>query len=160
MKLQSSNAYKISEFTRLFGDTNIIVEEGKDLKEVLGSIDEVVVYKSKAAGMDILIEDSTMIVNGKEEVEIKWKFGTLKTGDKVDWIVSLGVWVNEEIRVYKGVISTIVDRGRGDEGVAFDIEKDLIDPRAMAVRKLLSGKPDFTIEVDKMREWEGEWQND
>lgn len=179
--LKSSNAYKISEFTRLLKDTEVKVEPGEDLKEVLSNIDEVITYKSFMAGEGVLVEDTTMIINGKEEVEVKWKYKDLQTGDQVRWFISLGVLIEGKIKVYKGFLDTIVDRSLGEEGEAFEpfliplrdnpeklsytvlsqkINKDIIDPRADAVRKFLADTPDFEVDAAELSPWTKQWQND
>lgn len=181
LTFKSSNAHKINEFKRLFGDTEILVESGDDLREVAGSIDEVVVYKAIEAGENVLVEDTTMIINGKEEIEIKWKYNDLKTGDKLIWIISLGVFRNGRVEVYRGQIDCVVDRSLGTDGVVFEpfivpvdknpnrlsftqlalaVDKDTIDPRAMAVKELLSNNPVLTRAIENIAPWTGAWQND
>ena len=181
MILKSSNPYKISEYKRLLANTDISIEKGEDLREVLGSINEVIIYKAIDAGENVLVEDATLIINGVEEVEIKWKLDSLKTGDEVTWIISLGILNNGIIRVYQGSIDVIVDRSLGMDGVAFEpffvpiennpdklsytvlaktINKDIIDPRAKAVSKLLNGKIDIVAEREDFPTWTGAYQND
>lgn len=178
---KSSNAHKVNEFKRLFGDTEIVVESGEDLREVSGTIDEVVVYKALEAGENVLVEDTTMIINGKEEIEIKWKYNDLQTGDKLTWIISLGVFREGRVDVYRGQIDCVVNRNLGADGVVFEpfivpiennpeeisftqlslvIDKDIIDPRAMAVKELLSEQPLFSKNIEDIAPWTGAWQND
>lgn len=167
--LKSSNKYKISEYKRLLKDVDIDVQEGEDLKEVVGSIDEVIIYKTLNAGENVLVEDTAFIVNGKEEIEIKWKQNELITGDEVTWIISLGLFKEGKIIVYRGMIDAVVNKELGTDGAYFEpfivpldlnpdkmsytelakiIDKDLIDPRAMAVDNLLEGVPELVVPIE------------
>jgi len=181
IKLKTSNKYKISEYQRLLSSENIIIEEGEDLKEILGTADEVIMYKAIDAGENILVEDATLIINGREEVEIKWKADSLKTGDYVTWVISLGIVRNGILQVYKAQTDLIVDRSLGNDGVAFEpflipinnnpnklsytvlskkIDKDIIDPRAMAIKKFLNNDLHYVIDSSEIKPWEGKYQND
>jgi len=179
--LKSSNPYKISEYTRLLKGTDVVVQEGNDLKEVLSDMDTVITYKSLAGGENVIVEDTILIINGKPEVEIRWKYQNLKTGDKVTWVISIGVLENNQVKVYRGSIDAIVMRHNNEVGEAFEpflvpiennpdkltytdlarvIDKDLIDPRAMAVQKLLNNDPVFVKNVEDIPVWKGNFQND
>lgn len=179
--LKTSNPYKLSEYQRLLNGHDIEIQKGMDVKEVLGTIDEVIIYKTLAAGENILVEDTTLIINGKEEVEIKWKADKLKTGDKIKFIVSIGILTNNKVKVAQAEIEAVVDRSLGTDGVEFEpyivptlnntdklsytklskaINKDLISPRAMALKKFLNN--DFKINLDKnsIPAWNGNFQNE
>jgi len=179
--LKSSNPYKISEYTRLLKDTEVKVEAGTDLKEVLADKDTVILYKAIAGGNNVIVEDTVLEINGVEEVEIRWKWKDLQTGDKIKWIISIGVLQNNEVKVYRGEIEAIVDRSFGMDGEAFEpfivplknnpnkisytllskeIDKDIIDPRAMAVQKLLNKEPVFVKNINDIPQWIGDYQND
>ena len=179
--LKSSNQYKISEYTRLLKGTEVTVETGSDLKEVLSDMDTVIIYKSLAGGKNVIVEDTILIINGKPEVEIRWKWKNLKTGDKVTWVISIGVLVENQVKVYRGSIDAIVQRTSNEVGEAFEpllvpvennfnkmsysnlakiINKDTIDPRAMAVQKLLNNDPVFVKNVKDIPTWKGAYQND
>jgi len=179
--LKSSNQYKIKEYNRLLANTEVKVEAGADLKEVLADKDTVITYKAIAGGDNVIVEDTVLIINGKEEVEIRWKYQDLKTGDNVKWIISIGVLQNGEVKVYRGETEAIVDRSFGNDGEAFEpflvpvknnpnkisytllgkeIDKDIIDPRAMAVQKLLNNDPVFVKNIKDIPIWTGDYQND
>ncbi len=181
LKLKSSNPYKISEYQRLLKSEAIQIEAGDDLKEVLGTAMEVIIHKAIDSGEDVLVEDTTLIVNGVEEVEIKWKQDELKDGDKVTWVISLGLVRNGKVEIYRAEKDLIVDRSFGKDGVAFEpflvpvednpdrlsytllskaIDKDIIDPRAMAVRKFLAGEVEAYFDKDSISPWDGDYQND
>jgi len=179
--LKSSNQYKISEYTRLLKNTAVKVETGNDLPEVLSDRDTVITYKSLAGGNNVIVEDTVLVIDGKEEVEIRWKWKDLKTGSHVKWIISIGVLQDNQIKVYRGEIEAFVDRKFTGNGEAFEpfivpidnnptntsytllsklINKDIIDPRAMAVQNLLDDNPVFVKNVDDISPWTGEMQND
>lgn len=67
--LVSSNKNKIEEFKLYI--SNLKIQEGKDLKEVDGTIDEVIIYKAKAAGKGFIVEDTIVSVDNKEIVDIR-----------------------------------------------------------------------------------------
>ena len=179
--LKSSNPYKLSEYKRLLQDEAILIKEGEDIKEILGTADEVILYKAIEAGEDVLVEDATLIINGKEEVEIRWKTDSLETGDKVTWIISLGIVRNGIVEIYKAQTDLVVDRFFGTDGVAFEpylvpvknnpkqisytmlsqeIDKDIIDPRSMAIKKFIKNDIDFSVNLIDVKPWEGKYQND
>jgi len=180
MILKSSNTHKIKEFQRLLIGKNIIIQKGEDIKEVLGNKDEVIIYKTLAAGNNVLVEDSVLIIDGKEEVEIRWKWKNLKTNSLIKIIISIGLLKNNKVYVYRGELEAIVDRSKGMNGVAFEpfiiplehnpnkltftelmkvINKDLFDPRAKAVKNLLNNNPAFIIDVKDIPTWNGKYQN-
>lgn len=181
LKLKSSNAYKISEYQRLLASEDVTVEEGEDLREILGTAMEVIVHKAIDSGENVLVEDTTLIVNGVEEVEIKWNRDKLKTGDEVTWVISIGIVRNGRVEIYRSETDLIVDRSFGEDGVAFEpflvpvknnptktsytllskmIDKDIIDPRAMAVKKFLAGETERVVNLDTISPWTGAYQND
>jgi len=181
MVLKTSNPYKIKEFTRLLCDTEITIEKGTDIKEVLADKDTVVLYKAMAAGENVLVEDSVLTINGKEEVEIRWKWQDLKTGSHIIWTISIAIMLNDTIKVYRGEVEAIVDRSLGMDGEAFEpfivplknnpnklsyvelgkiINKDTIDPRAMAVQNLLKDNYVLKKDIKDLPNWRGEYQNE
>ena len=119
MILCSSNEIKIKEFKQILGDL-IEIEEGKDLEEVMGTSEEVILYKSILCGKGYVVEDTILEINGIEVVDIRSKVEDLKEGDKAVWITSLGYNNGEEIIIYRGIQEGIITRLRGDEGFDFD----------------------------------------
>lgn len=68
---RTSNATKLAEFKR-FG-LDLLPQAGPDLAEVDGTPEEVVIYKALAAGESVLVEDTSLDVDGCEAgVNIKW----------------------------------------------------------------------------------------
>ena len=102
----------------------------KDIEEVDGTIEEVILYKSKDArsqnhiptGTSIVVED-TIIRNldtGKDITDIKWNVNALEEGTNVEWITSLGLNDGINIYIFQGKERGIITRQRGDDGFAFD----------------------------------------
>ncbi|MDK9789758.1 non-canonical purine NTP pyrophosphatase [Vibrio sp. D431a] len=92
MKLVTSNTNKLQEFNR-FG-LNVQAQSGKDLPEVLGTPEEVITYKAMAAGENLLVEDTILIIDGKEVVDIKGRLAELDRFEEIvdaQWLVSIAV---------------------------------------------------------------------
>ncbi len=71
MYLTTSNKNKIAEFKSILGD-KITIKKGKDVKEVNGNIDEVIIYKSLDSRINSIVEDTILEVDGKEVVDIRY----------------------------------------------------------------------------------------
>jgi inosine/xanthosine triphosphate pyrophosphatase family protein len=178
MILVSSNKDKIREFKTFLGD-NLIVETGKDLKEVQGTMDEVITYKSIAAGDNYIVEDTILIIDGEEIVDIRWKLDTLKEGDEATWITSLGYNHNGVIKVYRGIQKGLITLDRNLTGFAFDpyfIPSELIDSsnltltelgedksfysaRIKALKNLIDNNLEFEKNIKDVSIWNGSYQN-
>ena len=68
--LISSSQGKIKEFKEFV--PHLEIQTGKDLPEVLGTMDEVIIYKSLLAGKDYLVEDTIVSIDNEEIVDIKF----------------------------------------------------------------------------------------
>ena len=102
--LSSSNENKIKEFKTILGN-KLTIQKGKDLKEVDGNIDEVILYKSLESGKGFIVEDTILEVEGKEIVDIRYCIDKYSKKDiEAKWIVSLGYNNGEEIFIYRGSI--------------------------------------------------------
>lgn len=186
--LTTSNKNKLEEFKR-FG-LSFDVSEGIDLKEVKSNINNVIVYKALDAGVGKLVEDTVLIIDDEEIVDIRWKIDELKQMDnpKIFWITSLAI-LDEDgfVYVYRGEIRcNLVDNvdtlvipedafgfdpylhpvteDRNIKSSFYDLEKvdlkDAYSPRKMAVKSLIKG--DYVIRINKNQipKWTGEYQND
>lgn len=103
IQLTTSNARKIQEFQR-FG-LNIDIAKGEDLPEVSSNINDVIIYKALHAGVGKLVEDTVLIVDDVEVVDIRWKIKDLAKNPnaKIFWITSLAVLdENGYIYIYRG----------------------------------------------------------
>jgi inosine/xanthosine triphosphate pyrophosphatase family protein len=179
MILVSSNLTKIAEFKNYLGDT-LQIQSGKDLPEVLGTIDEVITYKSLDAGDGYIVEDTILIINGEEVVDIRWKIDSLQEGDEATWITSLGYNKNGVITVYRGYQKGVLTKSHGTDGFAFDpyfipIEligssneltltelgenKSKYSSRVFALQNLSHNFESFKIEIKDIPIWTGNYQH-
>lgn len=141
MKITTSNKNKIKEIKAFMPEIEIV--SGEDIKEVQGTIEEVIVYKAISAGKDFIVEDTILKINGEEVVDIRWKVDELKEGDIVEWITSLGYNDGEKIHVYEGKIEGYITTGKNLEGFAFDpyfIPKELYNLKEDDDNFLLNNK--------------------
>jgi len=100
--LSTSNKQKIEEF-KSFGLTFKIVE-GKDLKEIADTSRNVIIHKALDSGEGVLVEDTVLLINGVEVVDIRWKIEELTKlkNPEISWVTSLAVLDNGKIYVYIG----------------------------------------------------------
>lgn len=179
LKLVTSNPKKGLEFARL----NLPMEidaKAADLPEVQGTSEEVAIYKAKLAGKGRVVEDTIMIVNGKEMVDIRWNIGNLPKGEAI-WKTTLAHNDGNQIHLYVGEVhGTIVEpEETPSDAFAFDPyfvpqgsqnqslyqleqknKKDNFSARAKAVGALKSKKPTKSIKLSDIPEWTGSYQLD
>jgi hypothetical protein len=180
--LSTSNKNKIKEFKR-FGLTFDIMK-GKDIKEVNGSIEEVILHKALDSGEGILVEDSVLIINGEEVVDIRWKIKELSTMENVDikWVVSLGILDQGFVYIYKSeiickLIDNLNENDIPEDSFGFDAyikpldsdvsfyhldqqgKKDLYSPRNHVVHNLLNKRYFAKVSAKQVPKWTGTYQN-
>ena len=125
----TSNQSKLDEIKRIIPNIKSLAY-AKDIEEVDGTIDEVILHKAKDAryqnfiqsGTSIIVED-TIIRNldtNQDITDIKWTVDSLKEGTNVEWITSLALNDGINIYIFRGNQRGVVTRERGDEGFAFD----------------------------------------
>ncbi len=125
----TSNKSKLDEIKRIIPNIKSLAY-AKDIEEVDGTIDEVILHKAKDAryqnfiqsGTSIIVED-TIIRNldtNQDITDIKWTVDSLKEGTNVEWITSLALNDGINIYIFRGNQRGVVTRQRGDEGFAFD----------------------------------------
>jgi len=181
MKLVSSNETKLKEFQRILPMMEIL--KGLDLPEVEGSSDQVIIYKSLAAGKGTVVEDTILIIEGEEVIDIKWKMDELKNlpvGNtiKASWQVMLGYNTGTHIEMYKGVVNGIIIPDSTDTGYGFDPyflpdgsditlgkleqegNKDNFSARRNALIKLKKGFTYRDERIFNIPVWTGKYQND
>lgn len=177
MKLVSSNKNKIAEFKSILGNLIEIVP-GKDLKEIQGTMDEVIIYKSLDAGVDFVVEDTILIIDGVEVVDIKWnQEDKLKNCKKASWVTSLGYNDGENIFIYRGIINGIIVEPKVD-GFGFDPyflpdgsdltlseldkenKKDLFSARKIALSQLLNKIEIIKKSIKEIPLFTGKYQNE
>jgi inosine/xanthosine triphosphate pyrophosphatase family protein len=131
MVFSSSNKMKIEEYRKYLPNLEIV--QGRDLREVQGDIDEVIIHKAIDAGNNFLVEDSIIYINDEEVVDIKWRLKDIKEGDRIRWVVSLGYNDGKHINIYRGEISGIgVIPENRKEVIHFDpyfLPEALINPK-------------------------------
>lgn len=127
--IATSNASKLNEIKRIIPDIEVL-PFAKDIEEVDGSIDEVILHKAKDAryqnhiqvGTTILVED-TIIRNedtDKDITDIKWNIDSLEEGTNVKMITTLALNDGINVYVFRGKQDGVITRKRGNEGFAFD----------------------------------------
>ena len=181
MFLVTSNHKKLEEFQRILPELES--QSGDDLREVDGTPEEVIIYKSLEAGVGSVVEDTILIIDGKEVVDIKWKIDELKsvkTFDTIDvsWQVLLGYNTGKHIEIYRGTINGILLPGSIDKGYGFDPyilpdgadvslavletegNKDKFSARYNALINLKNKKIDTCYNISTLPPWVGKYQNE
>ncbi|MHD0644051.1 non-canonical purine NTP pyrophosphatase [Pseudomonas aeruginosa] len=175
----TSNPTKVSEIYRIAGDL-ILIDNGPDLEEVLGTPDEVIIHKALAAGEGRMVEDAILVIDGEPHVDVRWKVKALRAGEyqtglPIVWEVRLGV-------LLRGVVFTYVGRTKGTicpfdcDGFGIDPiflvdsakrslaaleqsgEKDTYSARARALQQVIKGEPYDQVEASKVEPWTGAYQ--
>jgi inosine/xanthosine triphosphate pyrophosphatase family protein len=168
---KSSNEFKVKEFQKYL--PNLKIEKGEDLDEVMGTKDDVIIYKSLDAGKNIIVEDTILIVNNEEIVDIRWRADELKIGDKATWVVSLGYNDGENVYVFRGSVngrisSSTMGYGFGskffpdgmDKPIDF-IENDIYyySARKIAIDNFKNNRPLYVVKIDDIPAWTGKYQH-
>lgn len=181
LKLSTSNKNKILEFKRFGLSFDII--EGIDVKEVQGTIDDVIIYKTLNFPSLTIVEDTVLSVNGEEIVDIRWRVSELSkmTDPIIQWTVSLGLVDGDYLYIYRGVIDCDFINQKTDfipeDSFGFDsflkpknVEdsfyelnqkglKDNYSPRKLAVDFLMKGNYYKKIPLSSINKWVGSYQN-
>lgn len=121
--ISTSNQNKINEMKEFFGKEAVHIENGKDVKEVMGTLDEVIIYKALEMGDTFVTEDTILYINGVETVDIRYQnlSEILNEGDKLKWITSVGYNDNGVIYVYRGEMNGVATLKKPvEKGFAFD----------------------------------------
>lgn len=173
-KLNTSNPGKLKEFQKLFEQHGFVLTSTLiDLREVDADPLKVVVYKASQIGEQILIDDTSLDIEGeKVGVNIRWLLNHLSDyiGRKAHWQVLLAYRQEEKVYVYKGLVDGVIVTPRGNEGFGFDplflpdgctltlaeCKPNNFNARALAVEALVNNKP-MSIE-SVITSWTGPWQ--
>lgn len=181
-KLVTSNKNKLKEFKR-FGFENLVIEKGRDLKEVDSDEQTVILYKALDAGQGRIVEDTSLEVeNADIGVNIRWFIDEIANhvGKKAVWRVYLGLNTGETIQVYKAEIHGIISDTApynvdsfgfdnyfipyGTDKTLQELEdmglKDLYSARKQAVENLLQHKSIIEVPIAEITKWQGNYQND
>lgn len=177
--ITTSNQDKINEFISILGEERVVVQKGRDIKEVFGTMDEVILHKSFDAGVGYIVEDTILEVDGKEIVDIRYNIE--KFADKnieARWIVSLGFNDGDNIYVYRGIIKgqlVAVDEipfdafgfdpyfvPNGSKDSLYTLkqngQKDLFSARKIALENLLLEKAIIVTPRVSIKPWTGKYQ--
>ena len=109
--INTSNDGKFTEFQRMFdkasGGSITLERTTIDLPEIDGTPVEVVANKAAAAGEGVLIEDTSLDVEGMDVgVNVRWLLDNLDKheGSACTWRVLMGVLENNVVKVYRGEV--------------------------------------------------------
>lgn len=173
-KLNTSNKNKLEEFKRLFALHGYRLEATCiDLKEVNADPLIVIAHKASQVEENVLVEDTSLEIEGVSiGIHVRWLLDHL--AEYVDhqayWKVLLAYRVGNTIFVYKGEISGMIVKPRGESNFGFDpiflpngatftlaeSKPNQFNARAQAVEALIQNKIWITCPV--IQKWEGPWQ--
>lgn len=179
MIITTSSKEKIREIKELF--PTIEVQEGDDILEVFGTIDEVITYKALKVNPGYIVEDTILNIDGKDIIDIKYKMDILKENMKVNWIVSLGYHTKYgKIKVYRGEVEGIITLPDiiPENSYKFDCmfkpletgldktlhelklekKKNKYSPRYKALENLVKDNFIFEKDISDIPEWNGKYQ--
>jgi len=201
IRLNTSNEFKFNEFKRLFTKFgNLKLERTKvDLDEIdvrvsfiktlslsfcilTHSLPQarpalVVAQKATSAGVNVLIEDTSLDVEGAEVgVNIRWIMDNLKDliGRRAVWRVMLGILRSDQkVYIYEGITNGVIVKARGDSAFGFDPvflpegstktlaedKPDSVSARCKAVEAMMN---DDAVAIHcpiKKEDWKGKWQH-
>lgn len=177
-KIISSNQNKISEYKR-FGIPNLEVITGKDIREVSGTSEEVIIYKAIEAGEEVIVEDAILIIDGIEIVDIKYQLENLTNfiGKHAVFKITLGFQSNGIIKTFSSELQgNIQNLKKHEDNFGFDYcfipkdstkslyeidklgYKDVFSPRRKAIDKILHDEFDNSYNVADIKPWTGEYQ--
>lgn len=170
----NASVNKVNEFQRLFAAYGIdLTASHDDLKEIAADPLTVVVYKASTIGQKILVEDTSLDIEGADVgVNVKWLLKTLPEhiGKKALWRVLLAYRDGDKVYVYQGTVSGTIVKPRGSGGFGFDPvflpdgsqktlaeeKPDSVNARSYAVKAFIENSP-FQV-VPAIDEWHGTWQ--
>lgn len=144
----------------------------------------VAAYKALAQGKGRIVEDTILKQQNpqtgklEEVVEIRWnQEDKLKDVEQTSWIVTLAYNTGTTIEFYEGVINGIVVEPKC-EGFGFDPyflpdgseitlaelenegKKDNFSARQLACVEFVKGRPQKTISIEDLPQWNGKYQNE
>lgn len=176
MKLNTSNQGKLEEFKRLFAKYGYELDVSNiDLKEIDADPISVVTQKATQAGEGILIEDTSLDIEGASVgVNVRWLLDHLSElkGRKATWTVLLAYRLGDKILIFEGKVNGKIVEGNGKGGFGFDpvflpdgatqtlaqAKPDEVNARAKAVQALIHGNVLTTRPL--IENWKGPWQHE
>jgi len=173
--LLTSNKNKLREFQLYIPEMES--ELGEDKKEVLGTSTEVIIEKTKDIKPKRMVEDTILVVNGKELVDIRYSGNAnVKHGDKLVWMTKLGYNSGEEVQVFTGKVRGTANFDRrnekafgfddifiplGSDKTLFELgdNKGNFSARKLAIEKYKANVSDFSVKLEDIPVWTGKYQN-
>lgn len=181
MLIVTSNKSKRAEYLR-FGIPGLRVEDGPDIREVVGTADEIITYKALEAGEGRIVEDAIIRLDGEPMIDVRWKIDALRNGEyplgaEIVWEVRLGLLQDGKVYIYYGALTgelcQCLEDGFGIDPVMYIQSeqmtlatmdrigtKDRISPRRVAMQALIDQKPNMVIDANTVDPWTGEYQHD
>jgi XTP/dITP diphosphohydrolase len=172
--LNTCSRGKLQEFQRLFARYGVVLAHTEiDIEEIEADPVTVVVYKASTLGEGILIEDTSLEIEGASVgVNVRWLLGRLHqyVGRKTTWRSLLARQNAGQVYVYEGKICGTIVQPKGKGGFGFDpfflpenstytlaeAKPDSVNARAKAVEALMQG---ITVAIlPPISHWEGPWQ--
>jgi len=182
LTLLTSNKNKIAEFQR-FG-LPVEAKKGKDIKEVLGTAQEVITYKTLEVESGCIVEDTILTINGEDVVDIRYRLDNINkyAGMPAVWRVSLGVVIDGNLHISHGEIEGSMTIPKKDDNAGFGFDpyfipsknnpnnhslsmleslgtKDEYSARKKAVLSLINGKCTITP-TQTIPKWSGGYQDE
>lgn len=184
LKLVTSNKFKLREFQR-FG-LDIDIASGIDLDEVLGTAEEVIIYKAIAAGANLMVEDTILIVDNVEIVDIREKINDLHDliNKKATWKVSIACVIEDEVHFATSEITGFIGLPTHDLSLSFGFDpffnvyiedsklsfslsqledvkqKDNFSARKNCIQDFVNKKNSFKkIKLNTIPKWTGKYQS-
>lgn len=122
--LNTSNKGKLHEFEQYFAEYDITITSTEiDIKEIAADPLTVVVHKASQMGEEILVEDTSLDVEGAEVgINVRWLFDHLSTfvGQKASQRVLLAYLKAGFVYVYEAKVDGTIVLPRGNGGFGFD----------------------------------------
>lgn len=174
LTLNTSNAGKFEEFTRLFAQYGIpLTATHIDLPEIDADPVTVVAQKASNVPENVIVEDTSLEVeDAKVGINVRWLLDHLGDyeGKKATWTVLLAVRNGDIVTIYRGEVFGRIVASSGKNGFGFDpvflpdgsdqtlaeSKPDSVNARAKAVEALV--KKQVYKQVPPIKEWHGKWQ--
>jgi len=181
LRLNTSNKFKYAEFVRMFASASngkITLDRTKvDLHEIDAAPYMVVAQKATDAGEGVIIEDTSLDVQGAEVgVNVRWIMDNLSdlAGRGATWRVLLGVLRGTTVHIFEGLTRGTIVHKRGASDFGFDpvfqpegttktlaeAKPDGVSARFKAVTALVSNTPAALHVPVPGNKWKGKWQED
>eukprot|EP01006_Ploeotia_vitrea_P025554 TRINITY_DN58427_c0_g1_i1.p1 TRINITY_DN58427_c0_g1~~TRINITY_DN58427_c0_g1_i1.p1 ORF type:complete len:425 (+),score=53.87 TRINITY_DN58427_c0_g1_i1:35-1309(+) len=177
LKINTSNANKFREFSRIFAKYGILLDATKtDLKEIDATPIQVIAHKATQVGDGVIVEDTSLDIEDATDagVNVKWVLNNLTdyVGRKAVWRVLLGLKRGETVTIYEGVVNGQIVHPRGDSSFGFDpifqvegkdftlaeMKPDNCNARSLAIENMCNGT--VYCEHDPIYDWNGKWQQE